>query len=68
MHQSTKYNVVLVNYAKLVGRSEGKEFYRNHKFVAVFLDEGHVIKNKGAIHTACRNMKRKFSFLVTGTK
>lgn len=67
--KSTNFNVILVNYSKIVGNSSNKEFYQKHKFAAVFLDEGHMIKNKtNEMHKACSQIKREFSFIVTGTK
>lgn len=57
---------MITNYAKLIGRSTGKQFYAEHKFVAVFLDEGHAIKNKKAMFGACKALRRTYSFIVTG--
>lgn len=67
-HKTTNYNVILVNYSKLVGKSQNKLFYQQHKFLAVFLDEGHIIKNKdNEMWKACRMIQREISFVITGT-
>lgn len=64
----TTYNIVITNYAKLVGRSSGKDAYFEATWGAVVLDEGHNIQNiRGGLHKGCTKLKRTYSIMLTGT-